>query len=328
MKNLITRGICLALTLVLAFSLTACGGNKPAETTPTTTVAPTTAPTTVPTTAPTTVTTGAMNFFSISYGETYDNMVYISIFDNEDGTASVDYQGEIRKTGNVDASIFETLTEQLAHSGLVELNGAAEWAEGDALASMYIAYDDESFLSCDYGGNIPQTFIDGYNYMDDVVAGLIADLPEYVPAAEVVGNVDATILEEINGLIANTSMPLDSLVISEVVKDDTFGFTTGLSTSEGIVSGASCSSVMMTTAYSLVVVTVEDAANIGAVRADFEANMDWLKWVCVQPTGALIAQKDNMVLCLLAMDGTYSETKAAIELAGWTEIVTFTNPNM
>lgn len=328
MKNLITRGICLALTLALAFSLTACGGNKPAETTPTTTVAPTTEPTTEPTTAPTTVTTGAMNFFSISYGESYDNMVYISIFDNEDGTASVDYQGEIRKTGNVDASIFETLTEQLVHSGLVELNGAAEWAEGDALASMYIAYDDESYLSCDYGGNIPQTFIDGYNYMDDVVVGLIADLPEYVPAAEVVGNVDATILEEINGLIANTSMPLDSLVITEAVMDDTFAFTTGLSTSEGIVSGALCSSKMMTTAYSLVIVTVEDAANIGAVRADFEANMDWLKWVCVQPSGALIAQKDNMVLCLMAMDGTFGQVKGAVEADGWTEVVTFTNPNM
>ena len=328
MKNLITRGICLALTLVLAFSLTACGGNKPAETTPTTTVAPTTAPTTVPTTAPTTVTTGAMNFFSISYGETYDNMVYISIFDNEDGTASVDYQGEIRKTGNVDASIFETLAEQLAHSGLVELNGAAEWAEGDALASMYISYADESYLSCEYSGNVPQTFIDGYNYMDDVVAGLIADLPEYVPAAQVVGNVDATVLEEIKGLIANTTMPLDSLVISEVVKDDAFAFTTGLSTSEGIVSGASCSSMMMTTAYSLVVVTVEDAANIASVRADFEANLAWGKWVCVRPTGALIAQKDNMVICLMGADALYTGTAAALTANGWTMVAELANPGM
>ena len=60
MKNLITRGICLALTLVLAFSLTACGGNKPAETTPTTTVAPTTEPTTEP--EPTTPVTGPEYF--------------------------------------------------------------------------------------------------------------------------------------------------------------------------------------------------------------------------------------------------------------------------
>lgn len=328
MKNLITRGICLALTLVLAFSLTACGGNKPAETTPTTTVAPTTEPTTVPTTEPAGVADAAMNFFSISYGENYDTMVYISIMDNGDGTVAVDYQGEIRKTGNVDASIFETLAEQLAHSGLVELNGTEEWTEGEANGSMFITYADDSVLACSYGGNVAQAFIDGYNYMDDVVAGLIADLPEYVPEAQVMGNVDAAVLEEIKGLIANTSMPLDSLVISEAVMDDTFAFTTGLSTSEGIANGASCSSMMMTTAFSLVVVTVEDASNIGAVRADFEANMDWLKWVCVQPTNALIAQKDNMVICVMAMDQTYTETAAAVNAAGWTEVATFNNPNL
>jgi hypothetical protein len=123
-------------------------------------------------------------------------------------------------------------------------------------------------------------------------------------------------------------MPLDRLVINEAVMDDTFAFTTGLSTSEGIVNGASCSSMMMTSAYSLVVVTVEDAANVAAVRADFESNMDWLKWVCVQPSNALIAQKDNMVICLMAMDQTYTETEAAINAAGWTEVVTFTNPNL
>lgn len=324
MKNLITRGICLALTLVLAFSLTACGGNKPAETTPTTTVAPTTEPTTVPSV----VTGDAMNFFSISYGENYETMTYISIIDNEDGTAAVDYQGEIRKAGNVDAAIFETLAEQLALSGLVELNGGEEWGEGEANGSMFITYADDSILSCGYGGNVPQAFIDGYNYMDNVVAQLLADLPEYVPQATVMGNVDAAVLEEINTLIGNTSMPLDSLVISEAVMDDTFTFTTGLSTSEGIASGASCSSIMMTTAFSLVVVTAEDAANVGAIRADFEANMDWLKWVCVQPTGAVIAQKDNMVICVMAMDETFGQVKGAIDAAGWTEVATFDNPNL
>jgi predicted small lipoprotein YifL len=328
MKNLITRGICLALTLVLAFSLTACGGNKPAETTPSTTVAPTTEPTTVPTTAPAVVTGDAMNFFSISYGENYETMVYISIIDNEDGTAAVDYQGEIRKAGNVDVAIFETLAEELAKSGLVELNGSEEWGEGEANGSMFITYADDSILSCGFGGNVPQAFIDGYNYMDNVVAQLLADLPEYVPQATVMGNVDAAVLDEINGLIVNTSMPLDSLVISEAVMDDTFSFVTGLSTNEGIASGASCSSMMMTTAFSLVVVTVEDEANIGAVRADFEANMDWRKWVCVQPTGAVIAQKGNMVICVMAMDETYSQVKGAINASGWTEVATFENPDL
>jgi hypothetical protein len=86
--------------------------------------------------------------------------------------------------------------------------------------------------------------------------------------------------------------------------------------------------MMMTTAFSLVVVTVEDEANIGAVRADFEANMDWRKWVCVQPTGAVIAQKGNMVICVMTMDETYSQVKGAINASGWTEVATFENPDL
>ena len=324
MKNLITRGICLALTLVLAFSLTACVGNNGGESTvPTTTAPETNAPETTSGSS-----AAAMNYFSLSYGETFDSTHYISIFDNEDGTATVDYQGEIRKSGTVDASIFESLAAELAKSGLVEMNGAEEWSEGEASASMYISYADETFLSANYGGTVPQAFIDAYTAMDTAVQTLIADIPEYVPEAAVMGNVDATVLTEIKNIIGSTSMPLDTLVISEIALDDDFGFNAGLSKSEGIANAANCNSMMMTTAYSLVVVTVEDAANIASVRADFEAGMDWLKWVCVQPTNALIAQKDNMVICLMAMDQTYTETEAAINAAGWTEVATFTNPNL
>jgi hypothetical protein len=35
-----------------------------------------------------------------------------------------------------------------------------------------------------------------------------------------------------------------------------------------------------------------------------------------------------MVLCLMAMDGTFGQVKGAVEADGWTEVVTFTNPNM
>jgi hypothetical protein len=328
MKNLITRGICLALTMVLAFSLTACGGDKPVDTTPSTTPATTAPATSVPETTTGAENVVAMNYFSLSYGENFDSTSYISIYDNEDGTATVDYQGEIRKSGTVDASIFEALAAEFAKSGLVEMNGAEEWNEGEASASMYVTYADDTFVSANYGGTIPQAFIDAYNAMDTAVQALIADIPEYVPEAAVMGNVDETVLAEIKGIIGNTSMPLDSLVINEILMDENFAFNAGLSKSEGIANAANCNSMMMTTAYSLVIVTVEDAANIASVRADFEAGMDWRKWVCVQPTNALIAQKDNMVLCLMAMDQTYTETEAAINAAGWTEVTTFANPEL
>jgi len=84
----------------------------------------------------------------------------------------------------------------------------------------------------------------------------------------------------------------------------------------------------MTSAYSLVLVTLTEDADAAAIAADFEANIDWLKWVCVQPTNALIAEKDNMLLCLLAADEAYTDTAAAIAAAEWTEVKTLNNPNM
>jgi len=86
--------------------------------------------------------------------------------------------------------------------------------------------------------------------------------------------------------------------------------------------------MMMTTAYSLVIVTLEDAANAETVCSNFESQLDWLKWVCVAPSDALIAQKDNMVLCLMAYDDLYVQTANGIEAAGWSTMKTLNNPNM
>ena len=62
------------------------------------------------------------------------------------------------------------------------------------------------------------------------------------------------------------------------------------------------------------------------VAADFEANLDWTKWVCVAPSDAMTAVKDNMVLCLMAADANYTQTAAGITAAGWTTVNTLTNP--
>ena len=54
--------------------------------------------------------------------------------------------------------------------------------------------------------------------------------------------------------------------------------------------------------------------------------MDWTKWVCVAPSDAMTAVKDNMVLCLMAADANYTQTAAGITAAGWTTVNTLTNP--
>ena len=83
--------------------------------------------------------------------------------------------------------------------------------------------------------------------------------------------------------------------------------------------------MMMTTAYSLSIVKLEEGADADAVCADFAANVDWQKWVCVMPTNALVAVKDNMVLCLVAAGELYAMTASGIESTGWTVVETLEN---
>ena len=65
-----------------------------------------------------------------------------------------------------------------------------------------------------------------------------------------------------------------------------------------------------------------------AVCEDFETTMDWRKWVCVVPSNAMIATKDNMVLCLMGSDQIYTLTAPSIEATGWNVYVTLGNPDM
>jgi len=86
-------------------------------------------------------------------------------------------------------------------------------------------------------------------------------------------------------------------------------------------------SLMMTTAFSMVIVTLDEGANAQAVCEDFEKTMDWRKWVCVAPSSALIAQKGNMVLCVMASGQVYDKIEAAAQNAGWTQVKVLENPD-
>jgi hypothetical protein len=121
---------------------------------------------------------------------------------------------------------------------------------------------------------------------------------------------------------------LDSFTIGQIPMDEYFAYTAGLTSAEGITSAVNVAPMMITSAYSLVIASLEDGANAEAVCADFEKNMDWTKWVCVAPSSAMIATKGNLVLCLMTYEGLEEGTAVGIRQAGWTEVKTFTNPNM
>ncbi len=327
LKKMMHRGLCLLLILALALSVAACGQNS----TPETTTTPATQDTTVApeTTVPQTETENAVTYFSMSYGETYENMHTLNAADNGDGTTHVEYVGEEKKVGNLEGDVLDSITAALSATGLAELNGQDVYEEGDATASMYIEFADGTCLSASFSGSVPQEYISGYDAMDACFKTLVAELPVYVPQAQVMGEVNADALAAMQEILNNSGIQgLDMLAISDVPMDDYFGFTMGLSSSEGITNGTSCTAMMMTTPYSLVIATVEDEANIANVRADFEDSLDWQKWVCVTPSNAMIAQKGNMVLCLIGDAEMYTLTAASIEAAGWSEIKTLENPNM
>ncbi len=313
------RLLSLALAVVMALSLAACGG-APAETT---------APpeTTVPATLPVYPVSGnPVSFFSMTIGEDYDHIRYLTAFLNEDGTVHIEYEGDTKKVGTLDVSALHAITAVLAESGLSELNGQENYLEGEANGSMYITFDDESYLSAGFSGEIPQAYTDGYAKLEELFVQLTAAIPEYVPQPTVLGEVDEALLGELLAILAD--MPdSDTYTIMPVVEGEDLAFALGLSSGEGIAAAASCAPMMMTTAYSLAMLQLEEGADLDAVCADFAANVDWMKWVCVMPSNAMVAVKDNMALCLVAEGQLYSLTALGIENAGWTVVETMENPN-
>lgn len=324
----------LLLALLMVASLAACGGTGNETTVPTTTEPETTVPETTEaeTTEPET-TEGAViegiEYFSLTLGENYESINSLSAYYNEDGTVAVDYMGDIRKMGNLDASVMDTIEAALETSGLIDLNGQEDYQEGEASGSMYISYGDGTMLVAGFSGTIPEVFTTAYAAMDTCFQTITADLPEYVPEPLVIGEIAESDKAALDAILAGMTLDMpDAYMISGVAKDEYFANAVGLTSDAGIASGVSFAPMMMTSAYSLNIVTLKDGTSAETVAQDFNDTLDWLKWVCVQPDSALIATKDNQVLCLMGSEDLYNMTVSAIEAAGWTTVQSLTNPNL
>ena len=323
--------IALLLAMLMLLSFAACGGSNNETTAPDTTEETTEAATEETTEGTTESGTAAQGLDSISltYGQNLDSIQMMNVYNNGDGTYSVDYMGQIRKVGSLDAAAMETIDQALQSSGLLELNGQSEYQEGEASGSYYVSYADGTMYSADFSGVVPEAFVNGFTAMDTCFQSITADIPEYVPEPMLVGEVAESDRAALDVILANMTLEMpDSYMISGVAKDEYFASTVGLSSDEGIASGVSFSAMMMTTAYALNIVTVEDGTSVDTVAEDFNTTLDWAKWVCVMPSNALIATKDNQVLCLMGSDDLYNQTVSAIEAAGWTTVQSLTNPDM
>ncbi len=271
-----------------------------------------------------------LTYFSLNMG-TADGMKSISVYDNGDGTVHVDYTGEEKKVTDMDASVFAEIAEAFEKTELEALNGQSVYEEGDDVASMYISYDNDTYVTADYSGKISEEYLAGYEAMDEYFQILLEETPVYIPQPIIGEGVNEEALNAMLEILDASGIEnVDALMINDVPVDENFGFGMGLSKTDGIVSGTSCATMMMAQAYSFVIATVEDEKAIEAVRKDFEDNLDgnWNKWVCVSASDAMIAQKDNMVVCLMGFEEMFDVTADGIKESGWTEIETFENPNM
>ena len=97
---------------------------------------------------------------------------------------------------------------------------------------------------------------------------------------------------------------------------------------EGITSGTSCAPMMLSSAYSFVLVTVDDEDDADDVCEDFADHIAWNKWICASASHTMTAQKGRMALCLMGTGDYYEKTAGAIRDAGWEDIEEFTNPDM
>ena len=349
--------ICLALALVMVLSFVACGDKKEADrkdSKPQSTTKDTTAPTeTIPedttgtTEGETTVTTepteetgeavvpGEMItsiYMDMNDGEG-GTSYFIRAYDDGSGNATLSYdtasgRKEFTYEGAEGQKVLEQLAAAFRLSGLAQLSGDV-YDEGGFSASSYVEINSESFGFSYTGKNIPEEFTNIFNIFEELFVQILETVPEYVPLPMIADGVNE---DQLNALteILNTSgfSALDSLMIMDLPNDENFSYAAGLSQFKGITACTSVTHMMMTVPYSMVVVTLEDGTDAATLVEGFKTALDWTKWVCVNPSDALIATKDNMVLCLIGMDELYTGCAASVESNGWTVVETLKNPNL
>ena len=321
--------ICLILSLLMLLSLAACGKTGGETEIPTETTQETTGETTQETTEPQNV-EAVQSFYMDMKTAEQESADFLNAYVNADGTAYVEYNtGAGHKVANMDPKVLEQLAGAYRVSALSTFNGQEVYDNGEACCSVYIDLGTESCSYSYYGALVPEEYATIFADMEALFVQIMEGEPAYVAAPQMGDGVDLAHVAVISAILDESGIEaLDSLAIMNVEEGEFFNFNAGLSGSEGIESCTSCSALMMTVPYSLVVVTVSEGTDPNTIVDDFAKSMDWGKWVCVQPNSATIATKDNMVLCLMGNDEMYTGTAAAIEAAGWTVAKTLNNPNL
>lgn len=163
------RILCLLMGILLLLGLAACGSVEKEETQQ---------PETTQTTEATPEVDNPVAYFTVSYSPTEEDYNFLTAYTNDDGTAYVEYSGNGGKVATMDVSVLNTITVALQESGLLAFDGKTEWAEGGASGSLSVGYANDTYASAEYGGVVPEEFIDGYRFLEECFRTLMADIPD------------------------------------------------------------------------------------------------------------------------------------------------------
>ena len=321
------KKILLILAAIIALSsFCACGTPTPEETAPT---GETTAQSSAEaTTFPSVTVEDPVASIEMSYILEDGTHFQISVYPWEEGRVWVEYSGDEKKAASMDEAILHNLALAAEESKLNSLNNRHIYEEGGKYFSMYVSFASDTIFAASYSGaNIPEDFLTAYKNLENAIKELMSDVPLYVPQPMVYGTPNEAAHAEILTIVSATGTEYpDAYMVSDVPLDENFTGITGLESTNGISSATDLSPLMSSSPFQMVIVTLEDGADATSVKADFMDNIAWNKWVCVSADGALVAQKGNLVIFLMAGQNSFDTFAAAIEECGWTGIETTLRP--
>jgi predicted small lipoprotein YifL len=332
--------IAIMMALVMVLSMAACGEKTTDPTNDNTTDVDSGIENDHDETVPPRAFEGDITYFHMSICENADDVrsltAYVNEVDGEERTF-IEYVGDEKKAGMLDIDAFDDITKVFNNTELKTLDRAGWAGEGEASYSMLVEFSDGEVLMVDYIGEIPDdykdylnTYINGYNTMDSHFKKIAESMRVFVPQPYLFCNLDLNILNEaLNALNSSGMTGLDSFAINDLdLNDEGFSSSSGLTNSDGAVNAICVAPRLTSDPYSMTVVEFEGAVNAETIGTDFEKNIDWKKWDGATPTDALIATKDNMVLCLQAAGDMYSMTVNGLNAEGWTVVNEFKNPGV
>ena len=263
------------------------------------------------------------SYLLINYAPTIDDDFYLEVRCTRTEVIA-EMNGEIHKVGTIDPEILFDIEEEMIKAGIMDMVGTDTYDDGDATAAVYMEYTDGDQMMINFSGSVPEEFEKAYAHMEAYFAKLLKNAPDYVPTPQVEGTVDETQLNAVKEILTKANLEnLDKYKIYAVPKDENAPDALGLDSTEFMVSASACDSKMFEVPYNISVIQVNGEANIEAVRADLADGLRWSKYVHMPVDSALIAQKGDLVLCLMATGDTYQNTAKAIAECGWENVIEY-----